>query len=528
MSKDAKEKMKISELRVRPSADLLESVREDVKENPKTQIQCGYLSETSSISSKPLDICGNETKRGSRIMWVHLQASICTEWEQSSMVMMTGSEVQQDPDSGSVNTGLSNLPQQHSPGKDSISRSLSSLTSPGQNGFKRPRTIHRCILKTSTSLQDALGSGLVCHVCISAYSTYKSYLTHLMDTTCLKLQQGRNILNTKDCIYSAVSAAREEHASSTPPVVHDFTTLKTNILRGIMKDTPLEEVLKSNLPKNTKYPNMEISSNNPIKNLKRARNMYQVGNTPDLDQDIQIIFDQIHPHSFLNKKAKLSTETGLLDEEEKKNTRVDIKKEVEHVLLGIGDPEFDDQAASETLLMLSSVKNSNASTIVSARPRSPWFTTREQGRIISYCPCSAALRLQPLTMQENAVDICEENDLHKKLSTFLISLLGEKRLREYGFPKLEMNNVLKKILTVANVPVAKMDSGSGMQKVFRSSRYRLQTLKTNIIALLQICVPDVSMWNLFGWKDCNAGQILQICAENGLNKTWKISQEQAH
>jgi hypothetical protein len=29
--------------------------------------------------------------------------------------------------------------------------------------------------------------------------------------------------------------------------------------------------------------------------------------------------------------------------------------------------------------------------------------------------------------------------------------------REYGFPKLEMNNVLKKILTVANVPVAKVN-----------------------------------------------------------------------
>ena len=48
---------------------------------------------------------------------------------------------------------------------------------------KAPKTIHRCILKTSLSTKSRAGSGgqLACHVCLASYSDYNTYFRHLVD-----------------------------------------------------------------------------------------------------------------------------------------------------------------------------------------------------------------------------------------------------------------------------------------------------------------------------------------------------------
>ena len=45
---------------------------------------------------------------------------------------------------------------------------------------KAPKTIHRCILKTSLSTKNS-GGQLACHVCLASYSDYNTYYRHLVD-----------------------------------------------------------------------------------------------------------------------------------------------------------------------------------------------------------------------------------------------------------------------------------------------------------------------------------------------------------
>ena len=45
---------------------------------------------------------------------------------------------------------------------------------------KAPKTIHRCILKTSLSTKSS-GGQLACHVCLASYSDYNTYFQHLVD-----------------------------------------------------------------------------------------------------------------------------------------------------------------------------------------------------------------------------------------------------------------------------------------------------------------------------------------------------------
>ncbi len=75
-----------------------------------------------------------------RVMWIHLQAGICTEWQQGSMLL---------------------------------------------NAASKPKTIHRCILQRS---DKSNGEGdeekLKCHVCDSSYRRYQEYYDHLINQTC--------------------------------------------------------------------------------------------------------------------------------------------------------------------------------------------------------------------------------------------------------------------------------------------------------------------------------------------------------
>lgn len=47
---------------------------------------------------------------------------------------------------------------------------------------KAPKTIHRCILKTSLSTKSqGSGAQLACHVCLASYRDYNAYFRHLVD-----------------------------------------------------------------------------------------------------------------------------------------------------------------------------------------------------------------------------------------------------------------------------------------------------------------------------------------------------------
>merc|ERR1719204_2453996 len=88
------------------------------------------------------------SKEGSSTAWVHLHSTICTEWSQECMVI------------------------KHS--------------GPATPQVKAPKTIHRCILKTSVKTKSQAQTRLTCHVCCASYQDYPSYFRHLIDNSCVK------------------------------------------------------------------------------------------------------------------------------------------------------------------------------------------------------------------------------------------------------------------------------------------------------------------------------------------------------
>jgi len=594
----------------------------------------------------PKDSRENMSKGGARIMWVHLQASICTEWEQS-MVMRSGANPEPPPEE-------QNLPALNGPAAAGDSPTAAQKPA----GYKRPRTIHRCILKTSTSLQEAVHSGLECHVCNSRYSCYQDYWAHLINTTCAKAQKERTGNTAMDTIYSfnvksGVGLPRStnnlmtqvapvqprECPTGIPTLPSGISVqgLNDNYLQpatvgqaqeptGVHKSPTYELLVKLMERKKTEDQHLRSRTgpiNNPIKSLKRARNRNKGLEHQTGDQDIQIISEKLTlsndkiqfkkmkfetngstsveaSHSTLPSSHATSSTTHATSptitlatsiltasppiqatspQSSTTTTQSYTTNTQSPSTLSTGLENMKPLKGKESLLMLAKNQltiNQPINAISSAdgeenanqaksppivnisdddqeNTESPFVKTmlsqKTYGKhssqadaqlenegydhlISTWCPCVASRSMPPITLQENAVDVGLERNLEKNLSVLLVSLLGEKRLRSLGYPKLEMTQILERILKLSNIKVTKEDdlcttqckreSRPGMQRVFRGSRYRVNALQRNILSLLQICVPDAAMWNLFGWKDLHVKEILETIAELGLDRTFTI------
>ena len=139
--------------------------------------------------STPLTLSSpSNSKSGTRhgescIMWIHLQASICTEWAHERLVLKQGQQ----------NAAQLKLSKSKNLKKSPFHQELASLHELQTNSYKpaakkAPRTIHRCILKTSSEKKDLKNSNLDCHVCNTSFCNYNTYFTHLIDNTCMKYQ----------------------------------------------------------------------------------------------------------------------------------------------------------------------------------------------------------------------------------------------------------------------------------------------------------------------------------------------------
>ena len=71
---------------------------------------------------------------------------------------------------------------------------------------KAPKTIHRCILKTSLSTKSGAGGAsaeLCCHVCLASYADYNTYFRHLVDRSCVRQPRvDKTVWNTSVSIYA--------------------------------------------------------------------------------------------------------------------------------------------------------------------------------------------------------------------------------------------------------------------------------------------------------------------------------------
>lgn len=73
-------------IRLKQTKDLL-SQSADPHQAPAASLARVKLKEVSSLSTNSQPLTGMPTTNNACVMWIHLQASICTEWEHSSMVV---------------------------------------------------------------------------------------------------------------------------------------------------------------------------------------------------------------------------------------------------------------------------------------------------------------------------------------------------------------------------------------------------------------------------------------------------------
>ena len=173
------------------------------------------IKEVSSWSTNSKPLTGMPTTNNACVMWIHLQASICTEWEHSSMVVKS----QQAPVSSVREVsnpygGVSTFK------KLFYSQALSQL--PPQ---KRPKTIHRCILQQTClqrkSEEDKRRTNIDCHVCGSSYENYQNYYNHLLEEACVQQQRPARSPASSTLSSSRPAGKRTVPSEEVNPQVRD-------------------------------------------------------------------------------------------------------------------------------------------------------------------------------------------------------------------------------------------------------------------------------------------------------------------
>ena len=135
----------------------------------------------------------------------------------------------------------------------------------------------------------------------------------------------------------------------------------------------------------------------------------------------------------------------------------------------------------------------------------------------TWCAHAAAAALPPLSLVEHAEDAAKLANLKVQLTNLLVSLFGEARLTEMGFPEKDILAILVSVLEAARAPVedaggargggagegkggcgdccgddavAAASGVSATQVKFRELRREIAGARKNVRRLLEICVPD--------------------------------------
>ena len=286
-------------IRIKSEEELLEKneirqIRADTHE--LTQLDAQSISTPLTLSSPSNSKSG--TRRGeSCIMWIHLQASICTEWAHERLVLKQEQQ----------NAAQMKLSKGNKLKKSTFHQELDSLHELQTKSYKpaakkSPRTIHRCILKTSSQTKDPKNTNLECHVCNTSYCNYNTYLTHLIDNTCMKYQEENRISNTRITIYSP----QVENMISTEAVVAAPIQARQNTKSE-------EDIYRLQAGWQETMENMSFD--------EKTGNAYsnKMGDTPafipmesDSDPEVQIISEQMREanNEPTHNKIKLSSDEG--------------------------------------------------------------------------------------------------------------------------------------------------------------------------------------------------------------------------
>jgi len=195
------------------------------------------------------------------------------------------------------------------------------------------------------------------------------------------------------------------------------------------------------------------------------------------------------------------------------------------------DKMFDEQDASETLLMLSSARynQNNNSFIEESEVSSSVNMQDEQATNIPVlCPCEAVARLERVTKEGSEKDHEDLIYFESRLTKLLVQLLGNKKIASLGITNYGPIHVLERVLRLTGTKVIGQDDLCSEnckrfseqleedQLKWRKVKSKLAALELNTEALLKICIPHENVWDSLGWRDKRVIDIISQIVDYGL------------
>jgi len=466
--------------------------------------------EGTKTSSSICDTSPAKKKDQSNLAWVHLLSTICTEWSQECMLIKQALGAQQTAVKVLGVTDNYQIPAE-------------------TNGslMKAPKTIHRCILKTSVTTKSSGQGMLTCHVCHVSYSDYNTYYRHLINNSCVNQPRvDRIVFDTSMSIYAQNKDNRTpKRSNSVPTTVQEMEVRpsksrrlsmepqesgQTFLIPAVKKEEDSDEEVFIIEEKRPKLVEVKVTNNN-FDTLNGNPSFCDIlcNSTASTSFDS---FDNIDASSLEQNNNHSILDSGLIDPDQGKM--------------------FDEQDASETLLMLST-SNKNAESATSPAVAEAEVSSSINGQPLLcaplLCPCEAASRLDRITQEEADKDMKEMEMLESKLFGLLSVLLGEKRMTGLGHPSLSPTTILEKVLRLTGTMITCEDdlctdsckknkevASNDDQLRFRKMKSKRAALEINTEEFVKICIPHENVWNSLGWRGKKISYIISQIVDHGL------------
>eukprot|EP00095_Tigriopus_kingsejongensis_P004305 maker-scaffold346_size200932-snap-gene-1.19 protein:Tk04305 transcript:maker-scaffold346_size200932-snap-gene-1.19-mRNA-1 annotation:"sporulation protein" len=514
------------------------------QEEPRSYLRL----EPTMITSTPPIVSTRAMKAKEKgcYMWVHLLSTICTEWAQNSMVLSPGTQIgarvmttaNKTNEVTSILQALAGTDHQHA-------------SNPVE---KQPKTIHRCILQRANRSKTS-SNRIECHVCEASYPSYDKYFTHLIDTTCAKQKEALELAGPQkspDLPSSTVGLAkkplkpRKLRSVPQPLVLPGRKSVSSSqllrsplegmrvlseiqvspdALQPLRKKRPLDQHWMGRPRSTAAQSEVDVEGSDTESDggqgtmnkvmrpqweqlpLNLSTKVYPTATVTSLPSDTPALLP-------LRKCPSTSSMTGVcfaMSPFTSSNSEASLKSD---------DME---RPTSDTLrLLVGSITESDNGRSLKLGKSEDGQPKLVQVGLAYNCPHIEAATLPAVSLLEHASDEARLATLKVQLTNLMVTLLGEARITQMGYPDTDILAVLKTVLSDAPSRVASISDdctescqcfGDSLQLRFRKLKRKLLTTRRNIQSFLEICVNQ-DIWSQ--WKNKPVEDVLQDIMQRGV------------
>ena len=441
---------------------------------------------------------------------------------------------------------------------------------------KKPKTIHRCILQRVSRGKSGPQSSLKCHVCDSSYATYDRYLEHLLDSTCAKKKEEKEAAGRNGQVPIIVKEVNNAEKRGNRPLLkksrsvqqqqqgRKFASNGNSPSQGLYlsceDQISIEHEGQVAVRTNAKAYRRHLSeplviahhrqlaaaaaaSSASMRVVPRQESIAADGKSNPILPSPPIDVQSDARHSYVRSAAAVPASTSMANNNNDAGAVILLDRsrcsdEDEAPLnLSVTNSSNSEDASTDSMPALLPIRKRREAAISESRHQPPPISPIKRMKMT--CAHKAALTLPPLSLVEHAADQAKLANLKVQLTNLMVSLLGEARLTEMGYPEKDILILLKSVLEAARAPIeSRQECGedcankgnddattSAAQIKFRELRIEIRAAKKNVRRLLEICVPDSGAWSRRGWEGKDVEDILQDVSERGMGSQTTTSRE---